>query len=436
MWLLPVLSGLSRFTAHTFYRLTVAGEAVPSEGAVLLIANHPNSLVDAMFVASAAGRPVRFLAKSTLFRHPAVGFLVRGSGAIPVYRRVDDPGRMELNVDMFSAVHAALAGGSAVALFPEGVSHSEPALMPLKSGAARMAFGALEAGAAPFPIIPIGIVLRARETFRSEALVVVGAPIVWDDLRGTSDHREAVGSLTKRMDAALRQVTVNLERWEDQPMVEAAEAVWAAEVGASEDEADRLARLERTADLLHTVRGQEEVEWRALARRVQTHRQKLALLGLTPRALTGTVSVAQAARWTVRRLPLVGAMVVAGIGSVLFWPPYRLIGWQDRRQVLERDVRATHKLMGGAVVMVGWIVALAAVAGVAWGIVGTLVALVLLPLLGLATVWLRDWWGASWRQARRFVLLRRQPALGADLGAEQRAIAEALEGINRRYPAA
>jgi hypothetical protein len=308
--------------------------------------------------------------------------------------------------------------------------------MPLKSGAARMAFGALEAGAAPFPIIPIGIVLRARETFRSEALVVVGAPIVWDDLWGTSDHREAVGSLTKRMDAALRQVTVNLERWEDQPMVEAAEAVWAAGVGASEDEADRLARLERTADLLHTVRDQEEVEWRALARRVQTHRQKLALLGLTPRALTGTVSVAQAARWTVRRLPLVGAMVVAGIGSVLFWPPYQLIGWQDRRQVLERDVRATHKLMGGAVVMVGWIVALAGVAGVAWGIAGTLVALVLLPLLGLATVWLRDWWGASWRQARRFVLLRRQPALRADLGAEQRAIAEALEGINRRYPAA
>ena len=58
MWLLPLLSGLSRFTAHTFYRLTVAGEGVPGEGAVLLIANHPNSLVDPVFVASAAGRPV------------------------------------------------------------------------------------------------------------------------------------------------------------------------------------------------------------------------------------------------------------------------------------------------------------------------------------------------------------------------------------------
>lgn len=436
MWLLPILSRLSRFTAHTFYRLTVAGEAVPKKGAVLLIANHPNSLVDPVFVATAAGRPVRFLAKSTLFRHPAVGFLVRGSGAIPVYRRADDPGRMELNVDMFSAVHKALADGSAVALFPEGVSHSEPALMPLKTGAARMAFGALEAGAAPFPIIPLGIVLRARETFRSEALVVVGAPVVWDDLRGTSDDREAVGRLTERMDAALRRVTINLERWEDEPMVKAAEAVWAAEVGASEDRADRRARLERTADLLHTVRSREEMEWQSLARRLQTHRRKLALLGLTPRALTGTVTVAQAARWTVRRLPLVVAMVVAGIGSVLFWPPYRLIGWRDRRQALERDVRATYKLMEGAVAMAGWIVVLAAVAGVAWGIVGAMVALIFLPLLGLATVWLRDWWSASWRQARRFVLLRRQPGLREQLGTEQRAIADELEEINTRYPAA
>jgi len=430
------LSGLSRFTAHTFYRLTVAGDAVPREGAVLLIANHPNSLVDPVFVATAAGRPVRFLAKSTLFRHPAVGFLVRGSGAIPVYRRVDDPGRMELNVDMFSAVHEALAGGSAVALFPEGVSHSEPALMPLKTGAARMAFGALEVGATPFPIIPLGIVLRARETFRSEALVVVGAPVAWDDLRGTSDDREAVGRLTERMDAALRRVTINLERWEDEPTVKAAEAVWAAEVGASEDRADRVARLERTADLLHTVRSRDEIEWQALAQRLRTHRQKLALLGLTPRALTGTVSVAQAARWTARRLPLVGAIIVAVVGSVLFWPPYRLIVWHDRRQALERDVRATHKLLGGAVAMMGWIVVLSLVAWVVWGIVVAVVALVFLPLLGLATVWLRDWWGASWRQVRRFVLLRRQPGMREQLSAEQRAIADALEAINQRYPAA
>jgi len=126
--------------------------------------------------------------------------------------------------------------------------------------------------------------------------------------------------------------------------------------------------------------------------------------------------------------------VVAGIGSVLFWPPYWLIGWRDRRQALESDVRATHKLLGGTVLMAAWIVVLSLAVGVGWGIVAGLVALVFLPALGLATVWLRDWWGASWHQVRRFLLLRRQPELRDELRAEQRAIAEALEGINRRYP--
>jgi glycerol-3-phosphate O-acyltransferase/dihydroxyacetone phosphate acyltransferase len=434
MWLLPILNRLSALAAHTFYRLTVAGDAVPKKGAVLLIANHPNSLVDPVFVATASSRPVRFLAKATLFHHPAVGFLVRGSGAIPVYRRVDDPTQMERNVDMFRAAYSALIEGSAVALFPEGVSHSEPALMPLKTGAARIALGAIEAGAAPFPIIPIGIVLRARETFRSEALAVVGEPLAWKDLQEPGDDRKAVQLLNERMEEALRRVTVNLERWEDQPIVEAAEAVWAAEMGASVDEADRLTRLERTAELFQTLRGQEEMEWQALARRLQTHLRKLAFLGLAPGDLAGTVSLAQAASWTARRLPLVGAIVVAGIGSVLFWPPYRLIGWRDRRQALDRDVRATHKLLGGTVLMAAWIIMLSLAAGAVWGIVAGLVVLVFLPALGLATVSLREWWGASWHQARRFLLLRRQTALRDELRMEQLSIAEALEGINRRYP--
>ena len=233
MWLLPTLSRLSRLAAHGFYRLTLTGDTVPAEGPVLLVANHPNSLVDPLFVACAAGRPVRFLAKAPLFDHPTVGFLVRGSGAIPVHRRKDDPGRMEQNEDTFRAAYDALARGSAVALFPEGMSHSEPSLQPLKTGAARIALGAREAGGPPFPIIPIGIVLRARETFRSEALIIVGQPIEWEDLgRLGVEDRKAVHQLTDRIDEALRGVTFNLERWEDEPLVSTAEAVWAAAADA------------------------------------------------------------------------------------------------------------------------------------------------------------------------------------------------------------
>lgn len=91
MWLLPVFSGICDTAVRFFYRFEVKGPAPPRTGPLLLLANHPNSLVDPALVTAAARRPVRFLAKAPLFTHPLVGWLVRGSGAIPVYRRSDDP---------------------------------------------------------------------------------------------------------------------------------------------------------------------------------------------------------------------------------------------------------------------------------------------------------------------------------------------------------
>ncbi|MDQ3556229.1 MAG: 1-acyl-sn-glycerol-3-phosphate acyltransferase, partial [Gemmatimonadota bacterium] len=142
MWLLPVFGHLASLAARTFYHLRISGEPPPSAGPVLLVANHPNSLLDPALVAAAARRPVRFLAKAPLFSDPRVGWLVRGSGAVPVYRRADDPSAMGRNDDTFRAVWEALALGDAVGIFPEGTSHSAPGLVTLKTGAARIALGA------------------------------------------------------------------------------------------------------------------------------------------------------------------------------------------------------------------------------------------------------------------------------------------------------
>src|SRR5918998_3539728 len=121
MWLLPALSRVSAFATRSYYRLSIAGGEVPRTGPVLLVANHPNSLIDPPMVATAARRPVRFLAKSSLFGHPAVGWLVRGAGAIPVYRQQDDPAQMRRNTEVVRAVHNALASGAPGGLFPERI---------------------------------------------------------------------------------------------------------------------------------------------------------------------------------------------------------------------------------------------------------------------------------------------------------------------------
>jgi len=427
VWLLPVFSQLSSLAVRTFYRLTVSGGRVPRTGPVLIVANHPNSLMDPALVAAVAGRPVRFLAKAPLFTDPTVGFLVRGSGSIPVYRRMD--GAVEgSNDDTFRAVHAALGEGSAVAIFPEGISHSEPSLVPLKTGAARIALGGAALLGAPLPIVPVGLVFRRKDTFRSEALAVVGRPVEWADLagRGVDDHA-AVRELTARIEGALAAVTLNLERWEDAPLVETAEAVYAAELPTNPSPAARVARLKRTTDTLARLRRERPGEWEELARSVHAHARTLRVLRMTPVEVKASASAAEAARWTFRQLTVLRALLpLAAAGMAVYYVPYRLTGVLANRFRPPHDIRATFKALVGTALHVVWTVLLAVGVGWRFGWPAGLAALVVLPGLAFLTVVVIDMWRRAGGEARRFFVRARRGEALLELRERQRALARRL----------
>ena len=431
MWLLPAFSKLSRSAARIYYRLEQAGADVPASGPVLLVANHPNSLLDPALVAAAARRPVRFLAGSRTVEHPRVGWLIRAAGSIPVYRRMDDPSQLWRNENTFRAATAALEQGSAIGIFPEGISHDEPGMAPLKTGAARLALTAFpDTGA--FPILPVGLVYRDKVHFRSDALVVVGRPVSWDDLapRGVQ-NAEAVRELTMRIESALRDVTVNLHRWEDAPIVETAEAIYAAEFGASPDPADRVARLREATEVLARLRTETSHRWRDLAGEVSRHARLLGHLGLQPADLSAAPTKREALWWTVRRLPylLLPGGALGALGSIVFWPPYRLSGAIGAATAPKTSALSTHTILYGAAIFALWIVLLAALAGWAAGPGAGLVALIVLPVWALATLGVRERRRRAWQEARRFFTLRKHRERLRALKVEQRLLAERLAAL-------
>lgn len=435
MWLLPVLAGLSRVAARCFYRLQVAGPEVPKDGPVLLLANHPNSLLDPALVAAAAGRSVRFLAKSTLFNDARVGWLVRASGAIPVYRRSDDPQAAERNATMFAAVYRELAAGSAVGIFPEGISHSGSSLAKLRTGSARIALGTHETTGV-FPLIPLGLVLGDKGVFRSEVLVIRGEPVVWDDLAGNGEEdQEAVRELTARLDRALREVTVNLEHWEDRPLVDCAQAIWSTEIATETDEVEQVKRAQTAARVLADLRRGEKGGWRDLARDVNMHRRRLAALGLLPGDLDAEVDLGTGFGWTAKRLPLLGppAVLLGLAGAGLFWLPYRVTDRIVRAMGPEEDQSSTYKLLVGAVVYLIWVLLLSALAGWLQGPWTALLVFLLSPFLGLAGQWVRERWQGAVRDVRRFFLLRSRREIRQGLKQEQIGLAHRLHAAFEQW---
>jgi len=439
MWLLPVLARLSSLAARIYYRFTVDGMPPAATGPLLLVANHPNSLVDPGFVAAAAGRPVRFLAKAPLFTDRKVGWLVRGAGAIPVYRRQDDPTLMRKNLDTFAAAIEALAGGAAVGIFPEGMSHSAPAMATLRTGAARLALGAAGRGAGAFPIVPVGIVLRHKVRFRSAALAVVGEVVEWSDLArrvnagpeaGEDTDSEAVRTLTRRIEACLRDVTVNLQSWEDAPVVECAEAIYAAELGLPTAPAERLRRLRQVTESLSRLRREDPERAQALVAAVARFAGTLAVLGAAPADLDRPVPPGRAAAWVARRL---GFFLLGGpvglLGMCVFLIPYQLTGYVGSRPGLDPDVRATYKLLGGALFYLLWVLLLAMVALAAGGPRWALAAIVGLPSLALVTLAVRERWGDARAELMRFLKLGRRADLRGRLLSRRHSLGRALENL-------
>ena len=221
--------GFFRLALEGFYRLTHLGGEVPREGPVLLVGNHPNGLLDPIVLARVARRPVRPLAKAPLFRMPIIGPLVRIVGALPIYR-AEDGDDASRNHDTFSAVEDALLEGACVCMFPEGASHDEERVLPLKTGAARMALGAAERAhfESDIAIVPVGIIPWEKEHFRGEIATLVGKPIYVDDWSEefAVDPRRAARTLTLRIEEALQKVTLDLEKREDRPVLAAVDALW------------------------------------------------------------------------------------------------------------------------------------------------------------------------------------------------------------------
>lgn len=428
-----LLLALARRAVELYYRVEHLGGALPTQGPVLLVGNHPNGLVDPVLVASTGARPVRFLGKAPLFEMPVLGLVLRGLQALPVYRSQDGADTGD-NARTFAAVFEALESGEVVCLFPEGKSHDEPALAKLKTGAARMALGA-EARAGwtlGVRIVPVGLVYRAKPSFRSRVAVWSGAALTLQDLRVQyeRDPRLAVEELTGRITAGLQAVTLELERWEDLPLLELAERILFAE------QVGRLERLQAFARALRELRARDPALVEDLGARIALFGERVRRLGLEPHDLPHRLLLPYRPRTVLRFMLrnlvlLLFGLPLALLGATLWFLPHRFVGWLPKR-FASADTLATARILAAFVFFPLW---LALLAGLAWWRCGAAWAGVLSLLagpLGLQALAFRDWRIATLGEVRTFFLLSSRARLRARLTQERAELARELEVLRAR----
>lgn len=364
---------------------TVNADVVTSGTGVIFVMNHPNGLIDPALVFVALPRKISFLAKSTLFRMPVISFLLRTVEALPLYRKIDAGEDVSKNQKTFELCRELLQKGGSIALFPEGVSHNSPKLLPAKTGAARIALGAVSVTSDDNPldlrVVPVGLFYTSKTTFRSEALLHFGEPFHIErtelDSEGQPD-REAVKTLTARIEAALLDVTLNAESDADLHSAKLAEEIYAS-AQANENLGEKLEFLKKFVAEASETGG--DANDAALRKRIIDYDKKLDENGIEPEHL----SLAQFSRGSVIRqavlmsTPLILLSPLALVGTILHYPAYRLSGLFAKRMSSHGadDIKSTVKVLAGMVFMpLTWLIT----AGVVYYILGWKSALLSVPL--------------------------------------------------------
>ncbi len=397
--------------------------ALAMPGPVMFVGNHPNGLIDPGLIFILANRHVTFLSKQPLFAMPVLGSILRGLGALPVYRK-QDSADMSKNDATLTAAAQALVQQRAITIFPEGKSHSEPQLAALKTGCARIALDAQSQGA-QVTIVPIGLTYEAKQLFRSGIHVEVGAPVSVAEFAARGPE-VAVRELTQTVSDALRAVTLNLEEWSDLPLVKTSEALYALREGAAPDDPERTRAFAKGLSIL---REEQPARFDELRARVSAFRDRLDLLRVTPAQLKIEYAPQTVAWFVVKNLAWLLTLPLFLVGFAVFFLPYWVPLGMAVLSKADDDTQSTFKMLTAMLIAPLYWALLVGLAAWFGGAGAAVVTFVTVPLLALFTREFFERRTEALNNARVFLSLSSRKRLRARLSAEGDALAAEIHRV-------
>jgi len=349
-----------------FHRLEIRHrDRLQTPGPLLMVSNHPNTLMDPLVTAANRRQPIAFLAKSTFFKNPVSRAVLISGNSIPIYRRQDvETGAEATTPEQLAAQNEATFGkcydylgkGGTVMIFPEGTSVSERRLRPLKTGAARIALGAearhdFKLG---LRVLPVGINYFDPQQFRSDVLINVAPPIRVADYAEAyrQDPTAAADQLTEDIRHHLEQRLVITRDAAEDELVQQLERTFTGHL-IDDDPRTLYDNFQLSRTLLQAVAYFEKHAPERLAEareQLASYLTELKRLGLDDEALERTSPAdMRASRALVAGVKLALGLPVYLYGVLNNYLPYKLPSVVARRATKEVEFVAPIMMVVGMI---------------------------------------------------------------------------------------
>ncbi len=428
-----------------FRRIVVSGAAnIRSKGPLIVVANHPNTLMDPLIVAALLPQRLGFVANAGLFANRFLVAFFRFFHVIPIFRKKDvAPGERPDNTKAFAQCHAYLDAGGTFLIFPEGSSYYEIKLREIRTGTARIALGYEQARgwAGGTHIQPVALDYADAIQFRSAVAVSVGPAIEVARFRAEyeADEASGVSALTEAIRSALAQHVPSTASKSEEDLLIKAHAFYTTFLDPSADlhcDAGRsLAARKQVADAMLALRDRDPALFRDLAARIHTFFDAVQHEGITRGFLTDRFLRRDRklllAAYILEALLLLPAYL---FGLATNYLPYILPSQVYRASGLELEYKAPVQLITGLITFPAFYAleqwAFGHFTGAGTG--GRLAFLAALPFAGYLTL---HYWNDLQRLLR---LLRFSFAVDRerllDLQAQRDAIMQRMEEARRSLP--
>lgn len=180
-----------------------------AEGPLLIAANHPNSFLDAIILATVFKRPIHSLARGDAFANKLYVTLLHALNIYPIYRESEGTAHLNQNYVTFDICQKLFSKNQIVLIFCEGRCENEWHLRPLKKGTARLALSAWSSNI-PLKVLPLGINYDSFKKFGKTVHLNSGEYIHQHDMDTSLSEGKSMLQFNKLLKAQLQNLVYEI----------------------------------------------------------------------------------------------------------------------------------------------------------------------------------------------------------------------------------